>query len=332
VSSGTPFDLASVTKSLFAAAFARACRQGRVRWDTPLGTALPEIAGTASASVPLEQLLAHRAGLEPHRPLYAPLCAGAPFARTVALREAANARRPDAAGDLPADGFPPLYSDLGYLLAGEAVSRTLGIELDEFMLSEVAGTLGVELGSARQWWGKDGKFSGHVAATEVVAWRGGTLRGVVHDENAWALVGHGTAGHAGLFGTVEALLRFGTSVLDALAGRDDGFLDRESVLRLTRPRPGGTLRAGFDGVSGPGSAAGSRLGTRSFGHLGFTGTSIWCDPERDLVTVLLTNRVHPSRDRLAIRKARPAVQDALVAWAAQNHELPGPKRNSDWKA
>jgi CubicO group peptidase (beta-lactamase class C family) len=138
---------------------------------------------------------------------------------------------------------------------------------------------------------------------------------VTHDENAWTFSGHASSGHAGCFGTAADVARFGCALVDAVNGYDSSFLDRDRALRLVRPRPGGSLRAGFDGIASRESAAGSRLGPETFGHLGFTGTSLWCDPTQEIVTVILTNRVNPSREHLAIRAARPKVQDALVARA-----------------
>lgn len=308
----TPYDLASVTKPVFAATLARLVERGRLAWKDPVGSHLPEAARTASADVPLELLLAHRAGLDAHRTLYAPLVAGAPFSRRASLEAAAGARRADAIGPIPEQGFPPLYSDLGYLLLGALVERISGQPLDSVVGAEIAAPLGLELYSARQAMRQDPDFLDGVAPTELVPWRGGVLTGVVHDENAWALAGHGVAGHAGLFGTARAVAAFGAAVLDALAGRRPDFLARGAVERLVGPRPGGTLRAGFDGVSVGESAAGSKVGLRTFGHLGFTGTSVWCDPDAELVTVILTNRVHPTREHLAIRRARPRIQDALV--------------------
>jgi CubicO group peptidase (beta-lactamase class C family) len=116
------FDLASVTKPMTAVAFVRAGIDPR----TPLGDLLPEARGTASERVPVELLLAHRAGLDAHRPLYAPLVRGEAIDVEAALREAADARRPDALGPVQADGFAPLYSDLGYVLAGAALARVAG--------------------------------------------------------------------------------------------------------------------------------------------------------------------------------------------------------------
>jgi serine-type D-Ala-D-Ala carboxypeptidase len=313
----TPFDLASLTKSFVAATLARLARSGELSLARPLGELLDEARSTPSADLPLELLLAHRAGLEAHRDLFAPLRQHQPFDRAAALGEAARARRKDCAGPLPAGGFEPLYSDLGYALAGAAAERALGSPLDELLERETAEPLGLAVGSARDWLEVDGEFVARVASTEQVAWRGGTLRGLVHDENAWALAGHGLAGHAGLFGTAEAVARFGAALLDALGEHSERWLARQDVETLVRERPGGSLRAGFDGKSPGASAAGARAGPRTFGHLGFTGTSFWCDPDAQVVTVLLTNRVHPTRHGSGIREARPVIHDALLEIASR---------------
>jgi CubicO group peptidase (beta-lactamase class C family) len=122
-----------------------------------------------------------------------------------------------------------------------------------------------------------------------------------------------------MFGTVESVIAFGVAALDAIA-RGTGPLAagvREGDLDwLVRPRHGGSLRAGFDGKSEGGSTAGERAGPRTFGHLGFTGTSLWIDPDADALVVLLTNRVHPTRENAAIRAARPQAHDALFRMAA----------------
>jgi CubicO group peptidase (beta-lactamase class C family) len=143
--------------------------------------------------------------------------------------------------------------------------------------------------------------TGPFAPTETVAWRGGVVSGAVHDENAWALSALGGSGHAGVFGTVDGVLDFGLAVL----------ADLDRLEWLVRERPGGTLRAGFDGKSAEGSSAGVRMGPRSFGHLGFTGTSLWIDPDAGVVVSLLSNRVCPTRDHVVIRSARPWAHDAL---------------------
>ncbi len=310
------FDLASVSKPFLALALARLARRGQIGWQDRLDTHLEEARGTATAAAPLELLLAHRAGLLPHLELFAPMRERRSVHRATALREAASARRPDCGGQLPPDGFPPVYSDLGYLLVGEAISRRLEAELDEIVRREVCEPLRLSVGSARQWRLKDPEFTRHVAPTEHTTWRGGELVGVVHDDNAWALAGHGLAGHAGLFADCAAVAQMGVAVLDALEGSRPSWLSPDALEPVLRQRAGGSLRAGFDGTSGPDSAAGRRCGQRTFGHLGFTGTSVWCDPDAQLVSVLLTNRVNPHRHRDAIRGARPRVHDALHAVAA----------------
>jgi CubicO group peptidase (beta-lactamase class C family) len=301
------FDLASVTKPMTAVAIARA----GIDRAQPLGAFLREARGTASEHVPLELFLAHRAGLEAHLPLYTPLIDGRPLDVSVALGMAANARRVDAGGSPPQEGFAPLYSDLGFALAGAALARVVdardaGEAISRLVLEPLG--LGSRAGTVRDLAARG--VPGPFAPTEDVAWRGGLVTGAVHDENAWALTGDGGSGHAGLFGTADAVLTFGCAVLDALDRRSGPFGGHD-LGWLVRARPGGTLRAGFDGKNLEGSSAGTRMGANSFGHLGFTGTSLWIDPDARIVVTLLTNRVNPTRDHVAIREARPWVHDLL---------------------
>jgi len=316
------FDLASLTKPLTAMAVARSSGPRGALRGLELGAILPPARSTPSEHATLELLLAHRAGLEANLPLFRPLQEGRAVALDEALNEAARARRTDAQGDIPRAGFAPVYSDLGYLLVGEAIVRESGAaDMGEVLAKLVVEPLGLaeQLGSARALGalGERVRFAERVVPTEVVAWRGGEIRGLVHDENAFALRGAGACGHAGMFGTVGAVLSFGVAALDAIArGRGPLAID-DDLEWLVRPRAGGTLRAGFDGKSeGGGSTAGERAGPRTFGHLGFTGTSLWIDPDAEAVVVLLTNRVHPTRDNAAIRAARPRAHDALFALAA----------------
>ncbi|HYQ46944.1 MAG TPA: serine hydrolase domain-containing protein [Polyangiaceae bacterium] len=308
------FDLASLTKSFVAATVARLVQRGRLDFETPLHDLLPEARQCATGSASLLLLLAHRAGLEAHRPLFAPLLAGLPFDRRAAISEVLAGRRPECAAAPAASGYPPVYSDLGFALVGLALERSERLPLDEIVEREVCAPLALEVGSARILRARRIDFAQRCMPTETVAFRGGEVRGVVHDENAWALSGHGLSGHAGLFGTAISVARFGAALLEARRGRS-GWLDAKSFGPLLEERPGGTLRAGFDGKSADQSSAGTLAGPRTFGHLGFTGTSFWCDPDADRVLVLLTNRVCPSRDNLRIRAARPAVNDALYAFA-----------------
>lgn len=316
------FDLASVTKPMTAVAVARS----ELNRNTRLSEVLEEARGTASEDVTLELLLSHRAGLEAHLPLHEKLLLGGEVDHATVLRIVADARRTDARGPIPPAGFPPVYSDLGYILAGETLARSAARdagEAIEWLVVDAlsAGRAPVELGTARSLLAQGIGFEKRARKTEVVSWRGGEVCGQVHDENAWALTGLGGSGHAGMFGTVPAVLAFGGAVLDSLKGRGGPFGDVD-LSWLIVPRPGGTLRAGFDGKSAPGvySSCGERASASTFGHLGFTGTSLWIDPEADAVVTLLTNRVHPTRENNAIRAARPLIHDQLFALAANRRE------------
>jgi CubicO group peptidase (beta-lactamase class C family) len=150
-------------------------------------------------------------------------------------------------------------------------------------------------------------LSAGIAATEQCPWRGKLLVGEVHDENAWIM--GGVSGHAGLFSTAEELVRFGAAWLAAL--RSGHWLTRELATRAIERRPsgrglGGDLKGAKD------SSAGTRLGLRTFGHLGFTGCSLWVDPDLELAVCLLTNRVHPTRENEKIREFRPAFHDVVI--------------------
>jgi len=308
----TPFDLASLTKPITALTMARLVRQGVLARTQALHDVLPALSATASARVSLDLLAAHRAGLDAHGALYAPLVSGATaIDREQALLQAANMRHCSCPDELPHDGFVPVYSDLGYLLLGAALEARSDTLLDELMVQQVCVPLGLGIGSARLSRRNDPTFDSRVAPTEFVPFRGGLVRGEVHDENAWAFAKDGAAGHAGLFGTAMDVARLGVAVLDALAGRCSSWLGPEDIEPLIRVRPGGSLLAGFDAKSGDAPSSGSRLGSRSFGHLGFTGTSIWIDPDVEFVGVLLSNRVFPNRTSLAIRQARPVAYDMM---------------------
>ncbi|TKD02068.1 class A beta-lactamase-related serine hydrolase [Polyangium fumosum] len=307
----TPFDLASVTKPVTALVMARLARRGALARLEPLADLVPMLAKTRSARVSLDLLAAHRAGLDAHGSLYGPLVRGEAVDVEAALVMAADARRDGCTGDPPPEGFPPVYSDLGYVLLGAALAQRSGLELDALVTREVTGPLDLDIGSARTLRAQKPSFDARVAPTEIVPFRDGLVRGAVHDENAWALVGHASAGHAGLFGDARSVARLGIAVLEALAGERRDFLDPDDLAPLVRPRPGGSLLAGFDQRSGNEPSSGARLGPRTFGHLGFTGTSLWIDPDAGFVGVLLTNRVHPTRTALAIRQARPAAYDAM---------------------
>lgn len=311
------FDLASITKSFCAVA----CIHAGLSLATPVAELLPDLADAPVARTPLLWLLSHRAGLVDHVPLFLPFLEDprARAAPTTGLLPRADGRRLVAErlrsdrGDAdPSFGFPPIYSDLGYFLAGEMLASytnttDAGAAIRDVLLAPLG--LATVLGTARDL-SMDDRLAG-VVPTETVPWRGGVVHGRVHDENAFILEGAGGAGHAGLFGTARGVVAFGRLLLAASRGK--GPLAHRNFQELLSVRPGGTLRAGFDGKSAEGSSAGRRAGANTFGHLGFTGTSLWIDPDLGVATVFLTNRVCPTRASTHIRHARPIVHDLLFA-------------------
>lgn len=298
-----PFDLASCTKPFIATLCAELESQGRLTWTTLLGELLPDLEGRYAGGRTIEELLSHRSGLAPHRELFRGSWNGESIKLKKILREVGGTQRTDR-------GKTALYSDLGYILVGAALECLGKQSLDQLLATEVLASRKLRVGSARMWRVHAESFTASVVPTELQPQRGGVLRGVVHDDNAWVLSGNGCSGHAGLFAPLGAVLRFGAQTLDAIAGRL-GERERNKTLPLVSDRPGGSLKMGFDGVSHPGSSAGSCAGKNTFGHLGFTGTSLWCDPDQQKVVVLLSNRVAPTRSNPRLSALRPEIHDFL---------------------
>jgi CubicO group peptidase (beta-lactamase class C family) len=301
----TVYDLASLTKPLTALAAMRLRARGDLGLDEPVGALWPGLDRARCGSLRLDALLSHRARLPAwcaaHRLVALEACGTAAARETVV----------DAVAESPLTAVEgEVYSDLGYILAGEAIAARAGAAIDAVVRREVIdplalgglGGLGVR-GVGERW--RDAA----VAPTERCPWRGRVVRGEVHDENAYAM--GGVAGHAGLFGTATAMASLGRRGLDGLRG-DDGWLPRAAWADMLAPRPGGTHRVGWDSVTPGASSSGRYFGPRAFGHLGFTGTSLWCDPDLDVAVALVTNRVHPSRASAGIRALRPRVHDAII--------------------
>jgi CubicO group peptidase (beta-lactamase class C family) len=217
-------------------------------------------------------------------------------------------------------GTKSVYSDLGIVLLGDILERVSGTGFEDLARGRVIGALAMKDTGYRP----AAALVPRIAPTEMDPWRGRVVRGEVHDENAFAL--GGVAPHAGLFGTAPDLANLARALLDGgvFAGRRvvsratvELFTERAGVPASSRalgwdtPTDESGLRASVAGQPGY-SSAGSLLSARSFGHTGFTGTSMWMDPERGLFVVLLTNRVHPTRENDRIRDVRSQVADAVV--------------------
>ena len=222
------------------------------------------------------QLLTHTAGLPAWRPIFA----------------AASSREAALAQVLQASLEPPLnslrYSDLGFMLLGAIVERAAGQSLDAFTREQVFTPLAMQATS----FGPVDRAD--TAATEDCGWRGRVLHGEVHDENAYVL--GGIAGHAGLFSTARDLSRYAQAWLKLETPFASTALLREAVSERARGRHAQERRGLGWQLQGPFACAGRGASETAFGHTGFTGTSLWLDPEQNWFSVLLTNRVHPTRE------------------------------------
>ncbi len=300
----TRFDLASVSKILATTPMAMLLFQrGQLDLDALLADLLPGfVVGAPDARerrrVTVRMLLAHSSGLPAHVPFYES-CRGAGEIVRAALQ-------------VPlayAPGAEARYSDPGFILLGKALEVLAGEPLDCYCEREIWRPLGME----RTRFGVHARERASVPPTEEDdVFRKRRVQGEVHDENCWAM--GGVCGHAGLFAPVEDLLRFADAMLAPLRG-ESGLFQAETVRLFTRRAelpPGSSRALGWDTPSVP-SSSGSKMSAHSFGHLGFTGTSLWIDPVNDIAVGLLTNRTFPTRENWKIREVRPRFHDEVMS-------------------
>jgi len=296
-STNSNFDIASVTKVVATTTMAMILyERGLLDLEAPITGMLPEFAGgdKRRAQVTFHILLAHSSGL----PAYEKLFLRA-FTREALLREA-------FAVPLKHDpGTHAEYSDIGFILLGMALERIAGEPLDSFCQREVFGPLGM----ANTAFNPSVVWRDQIVPTaQDLNFRKRVIQGEVQDENA-SVMG-AVAGHAGVFSTAADLATFANVMLSG----GDPIVRRASIDLFTRRErsPAGTSRAlGWDTPSSP-SQSGKYFSAASYGHLGYTGTSLWIDPERQLSVTLLTNRTWPDCSNPAIKEIRPRFHDAVV--------------------
>lgn len=277
--SHTIYDIASLTKVVgTTTAIMILFDQGRVSLDAPVSRYVPEFSGGEKDLVTVRQLLVHRSGLPPGRDIWR------------VTHDPAEARR--IILETPLSFHPGQYyeySDLGADVLGYIVEAVSGQSLDEFLQDYVFHPLGMYDTGFRP----ADSLKARIAPTEVAPPRGYPIQGEVHDENAFAM--GGVAGHAGLFSTAADLSVFAEMMLNG--GEYDGVrIIADSTVQLFTTRAAGHRALGWDTPTGS-YGSGHYLSEYAFGHTGFTGTSMWIDPERDMFVVLLTNRVHAARAR-----------------------------------
>ena len=299
------FDLASLTKVIATTTVAmQAVERGHLRLDYSARALVPEFAGENKDKVTIRQLLTHTSGLPAYVEFYRDYEPGAtgPDTRADVLERiyAVPLEAPP--------GSRYVYSDLGVILLGEVLTRALGEPFWEYAEREVFAPLGM----AETGWLPDPALLDRIPPTERDPWRDRVVHGEVHDENTVAL--GGISSHAGLFSTVDDLSVFAQMLLNrgsyghvrlARSGTVGSWVRRQEVVADS------SRALGWDTAYG--SESWGMFSPTAFGHTGFTGTSLWVDSRRQLFVVLLTNRVHPTRDNRKIRQARIDFHRAVVA-------------------
>jgi beta-N-acetylhexosaminidase len=306
VAPDTIYDVASLTKPIITAtALMMLYEQKLLDLDAPVERYLPEFGCAAvsdpnpawRSSITVGMLMLHDAGLPAHRDFYNRTSGK----HGVLARVAAEplVREP---------GKEIEYSDLGFILLGAIAERLTGISLDEFARENILKPLGMH----HSLFNPLPKMRARIAPTEHDReFRRRLIHGEVHDENAWTM--GGVAGHAGLFSTAGDIAIFAQMMLNGGIFAHRRILNRATIKDFTTRRIVGDSAAalGWDVPTEP-SSSGHYFSTRSYGHLGFTGTSVWIDPDRKLFVVLLTNRIHPTRTDEQIRQVRPLLHDTIA--------------------
>jgi CubicO group peptidase (beta-lactamase class C family) len=309
VAPDTVFDLASLTKVVATTTAAMILyERGQLHLDRSVALYLQDFVepyDTASdplwavrGEITVRHLLAHTSGLPAYERFF--------------LRAREKSHVLAEALALPLEDSPgrkTVYSDVGFILLGAILEQVSGQPLDAFCSTEIFAPL--DMGDT--CFNPPERIWNRVAPTEQdTEFRKRLIRGEVHDENAWVM--GGVAGHAGLFGSVSDLARFGALMLAGGKAGAKRLLRAETLDEFTRAWPvlsGAARGLGWD-KPGDTPSCGRYFSPASYGHLGFTGTSIWIDPAKDLFAILLTNRVHPTRANDSIRTIRPAVHNAIV--------------------
>jgi CubicO group peptidase (beta-lactamase class C family) len=302
----TLFDLASLTKPLATVpAVMHLVDRGVLDLDQPCGDILPDVPATDKQAITVRQLLNHSSGLPPWRPFFMRLRNMPMIDRMKLMRRWILAEplafRPGRSSD---------YSDLGYMLLQWIVETASGQRLDQLAARKIYAALGIDdlfFNDATSPVAAPHRY----AATQFCPWRNRLIVGQVDDDNAY--ITGGVGGHAGLFGTADAVCRLLKALLAADRGDGDHpVFNPELVPVFFEAPPHQRWALGFDTPAPQGSSAGRYFPAQSVGHLGFTGTSFWMHRSGGIIVVLLTNRVHPWRFNPGIKAFRPRLHNTVM--------------------
>jgi len=291
----TMYDMASLTKVVATTTAAMMLEeQGQLDLDRTVASYLPELNAPDKAGITMRMVLTHRGGFEAFAALFKTFKGRQQYLEQINLRPLKSV-----------PGTQTVYSDWDLILTGLVIERITGMTLDKFVEEKIFRPLGM----TSTMFTPDPSLKPRIAPTEIDTTRGGLMWGRVHDENADAM--GGVAGHAGLFSTAPDAAIFVQMLLNGGEYNGVRIVSPATVARWTAPQRRGSSRAlGWDTPS-QNASAGHYFSLRSFGHTGFTGTSIWVDPTRDLFVILLTNRVDPTRNTTRVFALRRDIADAV---------------------
>ena len=324
---GLIYDIASLTKVLVTTTLVmKLVEQGQLDLDRRLSRIFQTFGTHGKEAMTVKHLLTHTSGYPATAPFYKSIARSGSGTRTDG-DERGNALTSRGAKEIilneifraKLDNLPgrvTRYSDIGFILLGAALEVITAMTLDKLATRDVFRPLQlhstgyIDLTTVRRK-GLEPVVD-MIAPTARCPWRGRVLCGEVHDDNAWAM--GGTAPHAGVFADVEDVHRFAAELLRCYKG--EGTLIHRDVVREFWRRgevdPQSSWALGWDTPSPKASSAGKYFSASSVGHLAFTGCSLWIDPEREVIVVLLSNRIHPSVENESIRQFRPLIHDLIM--------------------
>lgn len=308
IQKNTLFDLASLTKPLCTTlCVLHLIALGKLSWDEPCLDHLNMNISKEKQNIQIQHLLNHCSGLPSYRPYFQEFLPEYSYDnRDILVRKILEEPL-----EYATEGTC-LYSDLGFILLGALVENIAGVDIGTLYKKSIINPLNSSSDLSFLSFEKEKKVNIElVAATEYCDWRKKQLQGEVHDEHSWLMGGR--AGHAGLFGSIEGVMALCEHILEVWKDRATHPAFPNTLLQhaLEKKHPKESWCLGFDTPSGV-SSSGKYFSPRSVGHLGFSGTSFWIDPEKDIVIVLLTNRIYPTRNNIKIREYRPFFHNYLM--------------------
>lgn len=298
VKTNTIYDLASLTKVVATTTAAMICYdRNLISLDDRVTKFIPEFGENGKENITIKNLMIHNSGLPAWKKFY-----GRDLKYDDVINEIYSSQLEYKPGE------KTVYSDLGIITLGKIIEKVTGMTLDIFCRDEIFFPLKMN----STFFNPNDSLKIFCAPTETDNyWRMKTLQGEVHDETSAML--NGVAGHAGLFSTADDLAKLMSVLINKGKFEQKQFIKQSTIELFTKRYSAESTRAiGWDTKSDSGSSAGKYFSKNSFGHTGYTGTSIWADPERNLFVVFLTNRVYPTRENTKIQKIRPQLHNAVI--------------------